>query len=624
MPRRGSGAPLPVRVYQYGLLPPLSHAQEVSDLFFTAHRYRNALTEIERERRKAIREALGPELHEAEMKAAAVEEQLIASSREIKAYHAAQKTRNTPDNLAARHKALKAERKDALATFRAMKRDLHESPPVKIALEEIKARFAERNRKARAASGLAPRAWGTYQRVEAEADQARAMPLYDGTEPNDPRFKRYGGEGSLAIHLQNDNVMPVENLFKPNNWVHVDPVDPRAWLEETRRGDRRRLSRTKLRIRLGTSDGREPVFAEFPMIMHREIPAGSIVSWAVVHLHRYGPREEWTVSFTVTLPDGKPVPAAARGKGAVAVDLGWRLIASTRELRVCSYFGEDGRAGELRLPPHVLRGLGEVPDRIRAVRDKNFNVARAVLARWLAEREPPEWLKTATLNLADWRSPARLVKVAHLWREARFDGDAEAYERLEAWRYRDRHLWQYEAGQRRSELRNRREIYRRFGAELAKRYETVLFEDFDLRRVARRKATDTYERENETARTNRFRAATGELRACVINAFLSRGGASANVGSLDSTHICHVCGSVEVFDAAADITHVCSGCGAEWDQDENASRVLFQRFRDERERGSANVKKDTAKGESKWARIKREAAEKSESAARDLATIDKE
>ncbi len=185
---------------------------------------------------------------------------------------------------------------------------------------------------------------------------------------------------------------------------------------------------------------------------------------------------------------------------------------------------------------------------------------------------------------------------------------------MEAWRYRDRHLWQYEAGQRRSGLRNRRETYRRFGAELATRYETVVFEDFDLRRLVRRQTTnETYRRENATARTNGFHAAAGELRACVLNAFVGRGGTSAKVSALDSTHICHGCGSVEVFDAAAFITHVCTGCGAEWDQDENASKVLLERFRAEHQRGAAHVGANmttAVDAAPRWVRLKRKANEK--------------
>lgn len=608
------------RVYKFGLLAPSTHATEVRELLFTAHRYRNQLTEIERERRKLIRDALGPGLHEAEVRAEEVEERCVAVSLEIKAHHAAARTRKTPEALTARQKTLKAERKTALAAFRALKRDLYASPATQDALAGIKEMSSERARKARGESGLAPHAWGTYQRVEAAADASRKMPLYDGIEPNDPRFHRYGGEGSFAIHLQNDNAMAVEKLFKPNNWVRVDALDARVWIPETPRGERRRLSRTILRIRIGVDEQREPVFATFPMIMHREIPPGSVISWVVVQLRRTGPREEWTVSFTVSLPDAKPVPSAARGRGAVAIDIGWRLVPGivpgTQDLRVCAHYGEDGKTGDLRLRARDLSGLGSFPDSIRANRDDSFNLARRMLSQWIAaETTIPDWLTRATRTLEDWRSPARLAKMVHEWRDARFPADAEIYLALEAWRYRDRHLWQYETGQRTGALRNRREIYRRFGAMLASRYETVVFEDFDLRRLARRPKTfETDKNENETARTNRFLAATSELRGCILNAFASRGGSSAKVNALDSTRICHSCGSVEVFDAAAFVVHACSACGLVWDQDENASRVLFERFRGERDmwgaREAGKGSKVVEERESKWARIKREAEER--------------
>jgi transposase len=599
------------RVYQFGLLPPTTHGKEVRDLMFTGHRYRNEHTAIERERRAAMREALGPSLRDAETVVNCIEEKLIAVSREIKTLHITEKTLKTPPELTARLKQLKADKKIALTTFRTTKHSLYDNPEVKGRIAAIEERSAERRRHARGTSGLAPNAWGTYQRVEAAADASRKMPLFDGTEPNDPRFRRYEGDGSIAIHLQNDNAMDVADLFLANNWVWVEPVDAAAWLQETPRGQRRRLSRTRLRIRLGANEKREAIMAEFPMIMHREIPAGGVISWAVVQVRKHGPREEWSVSFTVALPDGKGVPSgpsAAHGKGVVAIDLGWRLIPGSKELRVASWYGEDGRTGELRLDPYVLRGIGEIPDGIRSVRDQNFNIARDGLSAWLVGRNVPEWLTLATAHLSQWKSPGKLAKVARSWKGQRFEGDSH-YDALEAWRYRDQHLWAYEAGQRRSGLRNRREIYRRFGAELAKNYETVVFEDFDLRRLAKRpNPTETDKAENETARTNRFRASTSELRMVVLNAFSSRGGSSGKVNPVDSTHICRVCGSVEHFDAAAYITHTCSGCGEVWDQDENAARVLFERWRGARVPGSA--REDGTRKESKWVRIKREKAER--------------
>ena len=46
------------RIYEYGLLPPTTNAALVDDQIRLAHRYRNKLVEIERERRVKVRQIL--------------------------------------------------------------------------------------------------------------------------------------------------------------------------------------------------------------------------------------------------------------------------------------------------------------------------------------------------------------------------------------------------------------------------------------------------------------------------------------------------------------------------------------------------------------------------------------
>ncbi len=130
---------------------------------------------------------------------------------------------------------------------------------------------------------------------------------------------------------------PLRSCSSQSNWVH----DPTTSIHA--RGLRRLhaaiaddYSRTTLRIRSGTGEDSSAGLRRVPhAIMHRPIPAGATISWAVVQLNRYGPRHEWMVAFTVSLPDDKSVSGASRGRGAVAINLGWRLIPNTRELRVC-------------------------------------------------------------------------------------------------------------------------------------------------------------------------------------------------------------------------------------------------------------------------------------------------
>ena len=597
---------MPTKVYRFGLLPPVTNQSKVRELMFTGHKYRNTLTEIERERRKAVREAIGPAIVDSEQLAAKLGSNVQTIAKEIKALHAKEKTLKTPKELATQLKDARHVHKTAINAFHEAKKRVYEDPEMKARIAAIEEHAAEKRRMARGDSGLARKgmsSFGTYQRVEAACDQSRKMPLYDGTAHNDPAFKRFtDATPSFAVHLQNEYVLPAEKLFQSNDWVWIDPVDERVWFQETRRGDRRKLSRTKLHIRLGAPDG-VPMMTEFPMVMHRAIPAGGKISWVVVQVTRHGPREEWSVCFTVTFPETSVAPSALRGTGAVAIDLGWRVIPETGELRVASWYGEDGQQGELRLNRYALHGL-EIPDQLHSLRDQKFNVARDSLTKWIVGKtDLPTWLVQEIPNLAQWRSPNRLASVARKWRNNRFPGDEEAYAELEAWRYRDYHLWCYETGQRSGALRHRREIYRIFGATLAKNYDTVVFEDFDLRKIARRPSIKE-KNENETARTNRVRAATSELRLWVLNAFSSRGGSNSKVDAVDSTHICRVCGSVESFDAAAFITHVCSGCGTFWDQDENSAKVLFERFRTAQSTGTSRG--TVIVNESKWKRLKRE------------------
>src|SRR5271157_5906341 len=47
-----------VKIYEYGLLPPTVNAELVDDQMRAAHRYRNVLVELERERRTRVRAIL--------------------------------------------------------------------------------------------------------------------------------------------------------------------------------------------------------------------------------------------------------------------------------------------------------------------------------------------------------------------------------------------------------------------------------------------------------------------------------------------------------------------------------------------------------------------------------------
>src|SRR5690606_40938800 len=128
---------------------------------------------------------------------------------------------------------------------------------------------------------------------------------------------------------------------------------------------------------------------------------------------------------------------------------------------------------------------------------------------------PPQELVERCEHMHAWRSPARFAALARWWRDHRFDGDAEAYELLEAWRYRDEHLQRYEAGLLRGALGHRREIYRRLAAHLARRYRTLVVDDTDLRAMQRSRAPESERTEIDAAKRSQRLAAGSERRAAL-------------------------------------------------------------------------------------------------------------
>lgn len=595
-----------IRVYRYGLLAPTMNGKLVKEQMRAAHRYRNALIEIECARRDALRRLLTESgLRELEEETAAANEAVHAAAAAAREARMTVQSKSEPIDARQRMRDAREVSRRALDALRVRRREVRENHAVQRAMDEINERAARLRRGARALCGVY---WGTYLLVEDADHRARAAALYDGAQPNNPRCSRFVGAGRVGVQIQKG--FPCETLFGSDARLRVAPVDSGAW-HSMRRGERRQLSRTTLSLRIG-SEGRDPIWAQWPMLMHRPLPEGSIVKRATVSVRRRGPRDEWAVEITVDVADEiLAVQRTDSNESAVAIHIGWRAIGN--ELRVAAWAGSDGRSGELRLPASLLGAFAKVEE-LRSIRDRNLAAARDALSGWLAAAASiPEWLREATVGIMEWRVPSRLAVLAKQWRNVRFVGDEKAYEALEAWRYHDYHLWSWEDSQRIHALRARRELYRIFAAQLAREYVSIVIEDFDLRVVAKRHLVEDASIEWRGLRRNRQAAAVSELRASLQNASKSR---SARIELLDTRSFlqpCHACGSKERFDSVEPLDHSCSGCGAIWDRDSNAALVLLQRWRREHACGGevAHADVDTKPvPEGRWVRARRHRAEK--------------
>lgn len=586
-----------IRVYRYGLTPPTHNAELVRAQMRAGHDYRNTLTEIERGRRAAMREAMSSYADVAELERAvsAVEMDLERAIRVVSKERAKTRSRSETAEQRQAVAAARAAKKEAVGRLRERRMQLREDAELKARIDRIDELANELKRSARAATDAY---WGTYLLAEDAVSKAAKAPLYDGAEPNDPRFRRWDGTGSIGVQIQHG--MTRAELLSCE--------DTRMQIAESPRG-RHDVYRV-LRVRVG-SDGRAPVWAEWGLKMHRPIPDDGRIKNASVVLRRVATREEWYVTITVDEAEREPTC----GHGAVAMNLGWRKMGD--ECRVAMCVDESGAVRELRLPSVIATGIARA-DEIRGTRDTEFARALASLLAWIDSSETiPACLAKARETLPQWKSEARLASLVRRWRDERVDGDGAAFDAAEAWRKQDVHLWQWEAEQRRRSELHRREVYRCWAAEMAQTYSTIVLDDVDLSELAKR-APKEAAAANETARHMRVLVAPSELRGALENAFLGRGGHVVQLSSKDITHTCAICGLVESWDAAPMVHHACGGCGAIWDQDENAARVLLTQWRESlsgaSDSGAARTQDKPAKSEplaeSRWVKARRLRAEK--------------
>lgn len=495
-------------VYRYGLMPPVMRGDEVREQMRLAHRYQNQLVEIERERRAAVRELLDEQATVAPLaeRLADLEGAMQAHRSEILRRRQRDRTRKGTPQERERTDALRAKLREARAALKAAKGGLRADPAVAAAVSAANAAAAERVRDARAACGCY---WGTYLLVERAMDSARRS-------VHDPRFRAWRGEGYVGVQIQSTRPLTTETL--------IEATDTRLRLDMTPRPipGRGGKPRPTLYVRIG-SDGREPVWAAWPVVLHRPIPTGARITWAQVALRRTASDEQWSLHLTLEIPALGADAGDKRQDDAVALNLGWRREGDD-ELRAADWHGTDGERGDVMLGAEIRSGL-EKADSLESIRDRAFNDALAAVVAWreahsdALEDEHRERMKM----LPAWRSQGRLAGLALWWREHRLPDDGDMLETLEAWRKQDKHLWLWASHQRRKSLARRREQYRVLAARLAERYSTLVVERLDLRMAQQIPPPESGRESNPQSRSQRTEVAPSELRQACINAFRRRG-----------------------------------------------------------------------------------------------------
>lgn len=596
----------PTRIWTYGLLPPRGKEDEkaVRDQLHRAHRYQNVLIEIERERRtayRAARTAASPDLERLEKRVKELTDSIETQRREIKSLRKATRERTVHTAANRTLKLLQTERAQASKACKAERLRAAESPELRAGADAINTRATERVKEARNQSGLY---WGTYLLIERAMEAA-------ARGKDDPKFKRFRGDGRVGVQIQKG--MTVAELFSGEDTrLRIRPLPEGTW--DTRPGRRHAL--TGLQIRIGSEKGK-PVWATFEdLLQHRPLPEDGIIKWAWLKLERIGTRTRWT--FQLTLESAAFIPRKHKPStdGIVAVNLGWRQKEDKMSLRVALAVDEAGVERELVMPSK-LRGAILHSDHIRSVNDKIFDEARKELGAWMktTPEHLPDWVKEETEHLGAWHAHGKLVRVArrfeteltdegelgklwHTWKVHRFQRGKDLYDSRETvtafaeerglaglkamafwlfvWLKKNDHLYNWEASERNRALGYRKDLYRNWAVGLAREYQTLLIEKFDLREVAERPRPEDNQDHVQAAARARTHAAPSELRSALLAAFH---GDHVEQSADHNTLACKACGTVTDDMPADAVVITCPGCGSAHDQDRNNCENQLARYR---------------------------------------------
>lgn len=577
----------PTRVYAFGAKAPRGETSVlVDEQFERARQYRNALVEIELSRRADVNEVVTrryPRLVVIEEEIAGLDAEIEEQRDAIKRANMRQRRRSPDPAVRASIKDLKARKRPLWEEHKALRRkaygDRRVDPPIPgdsvlgKALSAIDAEDRAR-RKALRAEHSDTLHWGTRGAVERGLGRIRS-----GAPP---RFvSRVAWPGKLAVQLQASGTRPSPTWEELKRVGHGQARVRRITAEG---GTGRRSKRPfyELYLRIG-SEGSEGVYATVEFVLHRHLPADGQIKWIYLVRRRTGTHWRYSVQFVVARKSWVPHDTT-NARGLAAMNLGFRRIGlepepncpDTSEIRVATLVDDRGHVEHLTVPANKTAVLVHAAS-LRSSRDREFDHIRASFARWLTENEAPGWLREATASLPQWRSEARLAALVRRWREQRFDGDSSVFERLEAWRAQDRHIYDWESAERTKFRRWRDDHYRRWVATLRWRYERVGVEAGEPWAATRRRPSPEVAEDPEVLNT-RYRASVaspGRLRQLVESGHPG----AKRVDPAGVTTTCSTCGAqaADDWDRVSDLDFRCAA-GHRLDQDVNAAQNLLAKM----------------------------------------------
>jgi len=554
-----------ILVYKYFLKAPMLNADVVRRQMKIGHDYANMLRQYDAQYRDVVRGVY------AERDAQSLEISSLLDARQLiyKELDTA-KQKLIDKKVQARARTGKEDEGEAVSALRQQLKKLNKELKVarkKVKLTDVqdtvlkdaKKEYVRCRNRDRKASGLRH---GTYCQIEDSIKQAsQTTPVWNikNGKPNDIRQAPWRNEGLVAIQVSEINQLPIEDIYAgKHTFIQLDLKPQSGGKPGSRRSQKYVYGKVRMRVGSMCKDGtikkggHTPVWAEWPLKMHREIPAGSVIVEAQILCKREVDREAWSLHVTLKLAATEQAKRIKRhGKGVVAMDLGWRNV-DGNGLRVAHFADEYGKGWELRQEPGILLGFRKTDD-LASIRKLAQNQLSCSLRTWIDKNDVPEGFKLYTQHMGKWKSRNRFLDLHYEWKRCRWQNDAEGFNLLDSWAYGvyskelgrrdggDQHLWQWEQHQREKSIRRRKDQYRREAAWLAEKYDTIVMEKIGLKSLQKNKLPEE-KADNAKAKYQQKVAATSEFQACLEQAFTSRGGQVVKVNPAYTSQKCSVCG----------------------------------------------------------------------------------